>query len=244
MRKELVVQSRAYCHFIFTVLAVVLLLSPCGEAKVLTSKKIELLNSSLAKMPFITARLILAYKRSCLVNKELAHLQSNQQTPIEEITPVTNSEQKDTTLISSKVKFILDPVQEFFKEVKAYSWLIKPILMESLQPEHSNSSTDHKKKDEESSKNNFSSFLFTYLEDSSKDIIEFFSRELKNRADLKAFVHEVLTFLADLQASFSDQVKEEYKKFVEEIRLKKEKKDDAPSSHEEELLASTSPQKT
>ena len=100
---------------------------------------------------------------------------------------------------------MLEPVKEFLKEIREHIFLVKPLLKESLS--HRNIPLDQ-------------SHLVKFIE-SATDLVPFFEQKIRTTEDLKMFAIEFKSLFGDIEESMSPEAKQNYEKFVEDIRKKR-----------------------
>lgn len=167
---------------------------------VLTGKSIDVLNIVLAEMPMSTIRM---FKAAVSAKKVLAK--------IEEIKTATTaiSKDKEAEFIKTCLSTVLDPVRDFFVELKAYKGIIGAIFKQSLG-ENAEKGILLKSLDQ---KDNF-------------DIIEFLTKEITSIDDLESAVSEFLIFFTDVETSLRDDARKAYKDTLEKLKNAQNKNKD------------------
>ena len=169
--------------------------------KVLKCPQIVFLNIALESRPFVIARLKLSNKGIVQVDKNLAAEVHKEN----EFLNATNDED-EKKFIHAQLKLILEPVNEFFNSIRVYTSLIKPLFEESIcSPAGSK---------------NQSSYLIKFLE-SSSDFFTFFTKSIETRKELRLACVEFKTFLTDIEESLDALVKQNYEKFIKDLKAKK-----------------------
>lgn len=163
-----------------------------NQVKKLTGPQINFLNITLQKMPFVTARLELARKQALQSLKNLE--QANAQAGL-----------NDRALIDTHVAKVLSPLQEFFNQVKEHDALVRKLVQDIFEV------TD-------TEVNAF--YIIKFLNSDATDLLQFFKKTIKDKAELKTVLQEFNVFLSTLNESFSQEVRDALITFLKSLKEK------------------------
>lgn len=184
--------------------------SVCGELKPeamknhkLECSQIMFLNAALQNQPIVVARIKLAYRRACQLYEKLFSVQKK---PVEVHQSIDKSveihQHVDAAFIHDQLFKMLEPVEDFFKEIREHSMLVKPLLQESLS--YRNISIQQ-------------SLLMKFIDSNltpQETILTFFEKIIRTQDDLKLFCIEFKALFGDINESMSIEVKQNFDKFV------------------------------
>ncbi len=172
------------------------------KPKKLTSDKMFLLNEAMGMNPVCILRIDLTNRAALATLKALD----------------VATDGKD--IFSQKMGAILEPLKQFFDVIQQYSFMVRPLVEESLFGKEAATHASA----EQRAKFVKDSLLLQFFESKSNDVVNFFEKHIACKEDLKKACSEVLIFFADLKSSLSDATMQQYRAFITELKKPKVKK--------------------
>lgn len=164
---------------------------------VLKGKSIELLNVVLTEMPMSTIRM---FKAAVSAKKVLSKIEEVKSSGL------TLQKEKELEFIKNCLGTVLDPVRDFFVELKAYKSVIGAVFKQSL------------------GENAEQGLLVKSLNQKEDlDIMKFLLIEIISMGDLESAVSEFLIFFSDVEASLTDNARKAYASTLERLKASQKK---------------------
>jgi hypothetical protein len=120
-------------------------------------------------------------------------------------------------IVNAQVKRILAPVKQFFDVIKKWTFVIKPLIEESLLGQTQTTPSQIVIQPDPVIKDSKECLLLRFFE-GKQDVGTFFDQTIKTKHDLVLISREFIYFFKDLKVSLSDETLTAYKKFLETLK--------------------------
>lgn len=113
----------------------------------------------------------------------------------------------DKKVVHELMHSILTPLQEFFDNIRGYASMVRPLVEESILGKDATRNPDGTPV--------HNSILLQFFEKENKDMVDvFFEKHVSNRADLEKVCNEIITFMSDVRANWSEATKHAFEAIV------------------------------